>query len=233
MFFGTITFGQNVRIDTLDLKKSEQFNELQSDKMNFPIIRTGNKKIDSLINSDLKNKFTSNEYPIESIETTLIKWADDRIIYLDFEVTYNQNGILSLNISAEGCGAYCTYWTDYYNYSVISGKLLNISEIVDTTGEFNTRIYKDKEAQFQQQKKELKEMLNDPDAELDQSTYEWALEYYENCENSFDLKSFAIYPDYIEIIKRCYLPNAIKNLTPFLSFKYKKSEIKKYLKIKN
>lgn len=232
VIIGIETFGQNVQIDTLNLKKGESFKALQSDKMNYPIIKTGTKEIDSLINFDLKNKFTSNEYPTESIDSTLTKWAREQIVYIDFNVTYSANGILSLNISAEGCGAYCSYWTEYFNYSTITGNPLGISDIIDTTEEFKTRIFKDKKIQFEKQKIELKEMLNDSESELDQSTYEWALEYYENCENSFDLKSFSIYPDYIEINRNCYLPNAIKNLTPVLNLKYKNTEIRKYLKIK-
>ena len=135
MFIGIAAFGQNVQIDTLivKLKVSDSFKELQSDRMNFPIIKTGNKEIDSLINFDLKNKFTSNEYPTDSIDSTLIKWADDQIIDIDFKVTYNKNGILSINISAEGCGAYCSYWTEYFNYSTVTGKTLDFSEIIDTT----------------------------------------------------------------------------------------------------
>ena len=233
VLIGIGAFGQNVQIDTLNLNKSEHFKELQSEKMNYPLIQTGNKEIDSLINFDLKNKFTSNEYPTESIDSTLIKWAGDQIVYIDFNVTYNTNGILSINISAEGCGAYCSYWTEYFNYSTITGNPLDISEIIDISGEFKTRIFKDKETQFKKQKIELKEMLNDSEAELDQSTYKWALEYYENCENSFDLKSFSIFPEYLEINKHCYLPNAIKNLTPVLTLKYKYTEIKEYMKIKN
>jgi hypothetical protein len=86
-------FGQNVQIDTLNLnlRISASFQELQLNKMNFPIIKTGNNEIDSLINFDLKNKFISNEYPPESIESTLTKWADNQIIDLDFKVRYNKN----------------------------------------------------------------------------------------------------------------------------------------------
>ena len=62
VFSGTIAFGQEVQIDTFRLMKSERFKDIQSYKMNFPIIRTGNKEIDSLINTDLKNRFTDNEF---------------------------------------------------------------------------------------------------------------------------------------------------------------------------
>ena len=233
IFVGTVAFGQGVQIDTLKLKQSERFNELKSDKMNFPIIRTGDEIVDSIINFDMKNRFTSNEYPNEPLDSTLIKWVGDQIAYLDFEVTYNEKGTLSLHINAERCEAYCSSWTDYFNYSTISGEPLNISDIVDTTSEFKAQVYNDKESQYKQQKKELLDMLYIPESGLDITTYEWALELYQDCESSFDLESFALYPDQLEIIEFCYLPNAIKNLTPVIALKYNYAEIKKYLIIKN
>ena len=233
MFIGTIAFGQEVQIDTFRLQKSERFKDIQSEKMNFPIIRTGDKEIDSLINTDLKNRFTDNEYPTDALDSALIKWAGEQIVFLDFQVTYNRNGILSINISAEGCGAYCTSWTDYFNYSTSNGEWLNISDVIDNIVEFKTRVDKDKKEQYAEQKQLLKEMLNDKDSGLDESTYEWALENYNDCEKNSDLESFAIYPDRLEIIEDCYLPNAIKNLTPIIELNYKFSEIGEVLKIKN
>lgn len=227
----SIAAGQKVQIDTFKLKKSEQYKDLQSNKMNFPIIRSGNAKIDSLINTDSKNRFSSYEYPNEPFDSTLIKWAGDQIVYLDFKVTFNQQGILSFNVSAEGCGAHCTYATDYFNYSTTSGEWLIISDIMDTTGVFKEKVYDNKQRQYQQQKQELKELLNDPESGLDETSYEWVLEYYQDCENSFNLETFAVYPDRLEIIENCYLPNAIKNMMPFISLIYRNSEIEKYLKI--
>lgn len=232
-FTGTIVFGQNVRIDTLRLEKSDQFKDIEPDKMNFPIIRSGNKEIDSLINYDLKNRFTRNEYPTEGIDSTLLKWAGDQINFLDFQVTYNQNGILSINVSAEGCGAYCTSWTDYFNYSTSNGEWLIISDVIDNVAEFKSTVDKDRREQYAEQKQLLKEMLNDKDSELDESTYKWALENYNDCERNSNLESFAIYSDRLEIVEHCYLPNAIKNLTPIIELKYEFLEIVEELKIKN
>lgn len=183
-----MAFGQVVQIDTFQLVRSKHFEDNQSMKMNFPVVRSGDKKIDSLINSDLKNRFTGNEYPNASLATTLAKWAGDQIVFLDFRVTYNQLGILSINVSAESCGAYCSNWTDYFNYSTIDGKYLNVSDVIDTPRDFIERVNKDKEKQYAEQKEELKEMLNDPESGLDESTYEWALNYYDECEKNFNLK---------------------------------------------
>ena len=233
IFIGFIAFGQSAKIDTLNLKASERFKELQSDKMNFPIINSGKTEIDSLINFDLKNKFTQNEYPNESIDSTLLKWAGDQIIFLDFNVSYNRNGILSLSVSAEGCGAYCTYWTDYYNYSLKTGQALTLSDIVDTSGAFKILIFEQKDLQFEKQKTELKKMMLDKESGLDENTYEVALEYYEKCDNSFNLENFVIKCDSLEIICDCYLPHVMKNLTPIIELKYKLTDITEYLKIKN
>lgn len=233
VFIGTIAYGQEVQIDTFRLENSARFKDIQSGKMNFPIISTGNKEIDSLINTDLKNRFTDYEYPTDNLDSTLIKWAGDQIVFLDFQVTCNWNAILSISISAEGCGAYCTSWTDYFNYSTSNGEWMNISDVIDNIEEFKTRVNKDKKEQFAEQKRLLKEMLNDHDSGLDEATYEWALDYYEDCEKNSDLESFAIYRDRLEIIENCYLPNAIKNLTPIIELNYDFSEIGEGLKIKN
>ncbi|MDN5204900.1 hypothetical protein QQ008_26145 [Fulvivirgaceae bacterium BMA10] len=89
VFIGTIAFGQSVKIDTFRLMESERFKDIEPDKMNFPVIRSGNEEIDALINTGLKNRFTRNEYPNETLDSTLIKWSSDQIEFLGFEVTYN------------------------------------------------------------------------------------------------------------------------------------------------
>lgn len=233
MFIGTVVIGQSIQIDTFRLEKSERFKDIQSKKMNFPIIITGNNQIDSLINTDLKNRFTDNQYPMYSLDSTMIKWAEDQIVFLDFQVTYNQNGILSINISAEGCGAYCTGWTHYFNYSTLNGNWLDISDVIKNPIEFKERVNKDKEEQFAEQKQYLREMLNETDSGLDKSTYDWAIESYKNCERTTNLESFSIFPDRLEIIEDCNLPNAIKNLKPSIELKYNFTEIGEVLKIKN
>ena len=230
--FGLTSFGQNISVDTLLIPRIEKFSNGQNEKLKFPVIKTDNLQVGKAINTDLKKRFTNNEYPDLSTDSTIIKWADG-VIYLDFEVTYIKNGVISLNISAEGCGAYCTSWTDYFTYNYLTGQFLTIDQIIDTTGNIKNQVIVDKDKQYEQQKKELKEMLLDKNAELDEDTYKWALEQYESCDNEFRLKSFALHSDHLEIIEKCYLPNAIKNLTPTIVLKYKYVDIKKDLKIKN
>ncbi|MBC5994498.1 hypothetical protein [Pontibacter cellulosilyticus] len=232
LFVALHSFGQGVQVDTLKVSLSPRFVDLQYERMNYPIVRTGDKRIDFLINNDIKNKLTHNEFPEASIDSTIADWAAEGIVYLDFQVTYNKQGILSLNISTEGCGAYCSSWTEYFNYSTLTGKALDLGDVIDTKGSFRELVLKHKKAQYEQQRKELKKMLLDTESGLDSATYEWALEYYNGCETSSELSSFALHQKHLEIVESCYLPNAIKNLTPVLELKYKYSDINKHLKIK-
>lgn len=110
---------------------------------------------------------------------------------------------------------------------------MTINEIVDTAGKFKTLVLSDKDKQYEVQKKELRKILLEKDSELDEATYNWALEHYERCDNEFALNSFALHADHLEIIEKCYLPNAIKSFNPEISLKYKYVDIKEHLKITN
>src|SRR5690606_40099572 len=107
---------------------------------------------------DLKERFLGNEYSEFPIEKAIIEWANENIVYLDFEITYNKNGILSLNISTEGCGAYCTNWTVYYNYSTITGDFFMPEDIIKIS-EIKDKINGNKKSQFLKAKQELDELF--------------------------------------------------------------------------
>lgn len=221
------TFAQHLQIDTLFLFRNEKAGALDNQKLKFPIVISGHKKIDALINADIKNRFTNNEFTGLPADSTIIKWAGDQIIFLDFEVTYLKNGLLSLNISAEGCAAYCTGWTDYFTYSLKTGKHLSVNDIIDTTGEFRNMVFAEKDKQYDEQRAELKKLSSDPNSGLDDDTYKWVLEQYNSCDASFTLSSFALYPDRIEVIDNCSLPNAIKVFDPEIRLVYKYDDLRK------
>lgn len=108
-------FGQVAQVDTINLEPSNEFKDLDQGKLKYPIIRTGDPNIDSLINCDLQIRLTSNRSRIESLDSALLSWTNDGISDLDFQVTYNNNGILSINVGVEWCNAYCDFWTGYFN----------------------------------------------------------------------------------------------------------------------
>lgn len=224
-------FAQNVSLDTLFIIKPENENAIPSEVLKFPIIKTGNEKIDKLINTDLKNRYTHNEYTKLSTEKAIKQWAYP-VVYLDFEVTYLKNNIISLNISAEACGANCGAWTEYFTYNTQTGKYITIDDVIDLNSKLKLLIISDKDKQYEAQKKELKSYITDSEIELDEDGYEWALNEYESCQKDFKIKTFALHNGYLEIIEVCPLPNVIKYLSPTIELKYKFEEIYPYLKMK-
>ena len=233
LLIGQGAFAQKIYVDTLKFPDGASLTAEQKTDIRFPIVKTGRRNVDSLINRDLKNRFTDNEFPDLPADSALIQWADQRIVYVDFELSYLQDGLISLNISAEGCGAHCTNWTDYFTYSTTTGKYVTIDEIVDTSGRFKGIVMADKTKRYEEQRKELKKMFLDKTSELDEESYQLALERYDECDQSFALGAFALFPDHLQIIEKCTFPNVMKNLTPAIELKYKYRDISKHLKIKH
>ena len=233
LLIGQGAFAQKIYVDTLKFRDGASLTAEQTTNFRFPIVKTGRRNVDSLINRDLKNRFTDNEFPDLPADSALIQWADQGLVYVDFELSYLQNGLISLNIRAETCAAYCTSWTSYFNYSTVTGKYLTLGEIVDTTGALSTTFIADKRKRYAEQRAELKKMYLDKSSGLDGDTYQLALEHYAKCENTTNPGAFALFSDHLQIIEKCTFPNVMKNLTPAIELKYKYRDISKHLKIKH
>ena len=227
-----VAFAQTNVVDTLIVSVSQK--NRQDDKLvlKFPIIKTGNAKTDLLINNDLKKKYFDYEFPDLSTKEIIRNWTNDLLVDLNFEVTYLKNDIISFHIIAESCGAYCSNWTKYFTYNLKTGNQMFINDFFLLNEVFVMQIMSDKNHQFELQTTELKEIWLDKNSGIDKSTYDWALNQYEGCKNDFEINSFVLFPDHLEIILDCSLPNAIKNLTPIIEMKYNYKEIEKFMKMK-
>ncbi len=224
------SYGQRVQIDTLVIPATSSFARPNT-KFRFPVLRTGNAVVDNVINSDLKNRYTDYEFVDKPTDSTLILWADETLVHLSFDVTYMRNNLVSFSIYSEGCGAHCSNWTEYFTYNTKTGKYISISDVVDTLGEFRTKVYADLANQFKQQKEELRNMWQGEEPTIDKGTYDWALTCYNSIERNFSIESFILNSEHLEITVRCDMPNAIKSLTPIIHLNYRYDDIKKYLKI--
>lgn len=223
---------QSAQIDTFQFTVSPFGDKDYLETLYYPVISTGKADVDNRINLDLKNRLTSNEFPDDPMDSTIIKWASDGIDYLNFTVTYNQNNIISLTIHAEGCGAYCTGWSSYFNYSLNTGKWLSIADIIDTTGAFRKTVYSQKDLQFTGARLQLDAWRTDPDWKLDDYTFETVMEYYDDCDASFYLNDYALFPEYLQIIKECWLPHVLQTLEPFIELKFPYDHLGSYLKVR-
>lgn len=232
LFFGCLAFGQKVQVEAFNFKLSDPYMEEQADDLYFPVIHTGNENIDVTINNNLRNRIMGDEYSSYPLDSALNKWGGNELVSIGFIVTYNEKGILSFNISTLICGANCSGTTDYFNYSTVSGKLLEVSDVINLTEEFKALVKKDKVIQYAQEKIKLTKELNSEDADIDQEGYEIIVSSFEACGMDEKFKSFSISKDALTIYHTCNLPYEYMSYTPEISLEYPKSVIKKFLKIK-
>lgn len=53
---------------------------------------------------------------------------------LDFELVNNKNNILTINVIAEGCGAYCETYNNYTSFDLTTGANIDLNDIVSSQG---------------------------------------------------------------------------------------------------
>lgn len=198
--------------------------------LKYPKIETGDPKIDSIINNDFKNRLTNNEYVNLSIADSFKQWTDSGIVSMDYEITLNNENIISFNTTNEFLGSYITRWKTYFNYSTSTGEYLDLENVIDLSGDFKQKILDDKKQIYSDAKKEL-ETPSDRNTEIDEQTKDWALKNYEACEENLNFKNFSLHKNHLTIYEECQMPNAIKTLSILEKTDYPYSEIKTYLKI--
>ena len=110
--------------------------------------------------------------------------------------------------------------------------MLSLGEIADTSGKFKQTVIEDKNRQFGTAREQLEKLFPGKTSGPDADDYKLLLQYYNNCDESFTLQSYALYSDHLEIIAQCYLPNVFKSMMPSIKLRYPYSAVKKHLKVK-
>lgn len=106
----------------------------------FPEVHIrGNKAAADSINNYLLSDFLEISMPEvrESIFENVWGNKEDAIVPLSdisYQVLSNSNKVLSLSISADGCGAYCEYFTRYYSFDKITGALIKTADLFNSGG---------------------------------------------------------------------------------------------------
>ncbi|MBS1160355.1 MAG: hypothetical protein H6R15_2774 [Proteobacteria bacterium] len=80
---------------------------------------------------------------------------------LDFSVRYNDGRVLALEINAEGCGAYCEDYQQYFNFDAQTGRFLLIDDILTPRGlsEVGRRFFAERKRLYRQQIRTLRREL--------------------------------------------------------------------------
>jgi hypothetical protein len=214
-------YTQTVAFKEIRLKPKATFYRQNNYTITYPIIVTQSASIDKRINDKIKQDFIDPDEEKISIRQALNNWVNDGLINLSYETTFKKNGVLSIKIYAEGCGAHCTSWDSYFTFDLKTGKCISIQDLfvenkLDSLREI---IRNDKIEALKKYKKEQVENLSKN--EIDSATYNMIIEQVENnCINEVEIETFSLSDQDIVFIDPCEFPNAMRPMEPDYILKY-------------
>lgn len=224
------SYGQTITFREIKFTPNSRYYKTTKKTIIYPIVVTSNKRVDSLINFQIKNELFSPGDEKQSINKTLVENINDGLINLSYEVSYKKNGLLSFSIFSEGCGAYCSSWETYFNFDLKTGKKLSITDLINENklDSFYNIVFADKVKYLRVYKEEELSMLKQGD--VDSTTYDWALEQVDsNCIKDVKLEDFSFSSVSLEIKDTCEFPHAIRSQQPTFELKYTYTSLSAFL----
>lgn len=223
--------GQKASFKEIELRPNSKYYTTKEATIKFPIVQTGNSKIDIIINSQIKEGVFLPDNGNQSLQSVLNENIKEYgLINSSYQVTYNSSGFLSLSIYTEGCGAYCSSSNSYFNFDLLTGKKISIYDVIlkDRIDSFKNIVQSDKIYSLTKFKLEEKNsFLNN---QIDSATYDWVISQIDdNCINQFSIEHFSISSNSVEIIDPCEFPHAIQSQEPMIELKYTYNSIAKFL----
>lgn len=226
LFFILLSLGQSVSVVANPLDSAGHYS--------IPIVKTGNPQVDSIINKKLITSVAGDEKEYDAFRVsgmTLLQWLEQDGVFtnIGFEVTYNTPNLLSMSMNYEGCGAYCSNSTAYFNFKTGTGEDVKLSHIVDTNL-FLPLLREERKTQYRAYYNELEDYIIDEPSE--ESNIEWAKSSAQQfADLSFDVNRFVVTPTQIIIIDDFEPPHAIRCYSPIIELEFNLDEIQGMLKL--
>jgi len=197
----------------------------------FPVIVTKSAVVNKLINDKIKEEVLSPEDNkmslAKALDTAIGTWMTE----LEYEVTFRQNGLLSLKFTVEGEGAYPSTSLFYLNFDLRNGQFLTTLDIIakDRIESFTRKVFTDKKKFLQDYKSEMKDSIKTN--KNDTTDFASAIEIVnESCIEHVEMKSFSLTKNELEIIDPCEFPHVMQNMGPDYQLKYSLGYLKEFLK---
>ena len=157
---------------------------------------------------------------------------------ISWETHTNTSKLFSLAISAEGCGAYCEYFTNYYSFDLKTGKLLGLDQLFTQDGQRRMldSVNLLKKQELQTAVKELQASLQDTAQKEEHERAKETMELYQDClewggvesmqDLSFHLKGNSLFIH----IGRCsaHVNRALDDIGDF-EFSFRPADLKQFL----
>lgn len=234
MLFVVSAYSQSCTISFISLRPDNHYFNTQAYTINYPVIHISDSIVSLKINQAIRKELLLEDQPGQSLIAELKKMIHDGyLISMDDSVTFNKNGIVSMYVTVEGCGAYCATSRYYFNFDLNNGETIPINNIIkkDSFADFKADAFKIKVAGLNGYKKEIKAGL--ANKEIDSDEYNEVIQYVDEwCIDSVDVANFSLTTSHIEIIDNCAFPHVMQNLTPDYNLIFPFESIKKFISTK-
>ena len=159
-------------------------------KYSFPlIIVPKNKKASDKINNELASDFLFIDR--NKINKSIFEnvWSTKEIpIAIRSDISYkilsNDKTLLNVSISADGCGAYCEYFTEYYTFNIKTGERIILDSLLKVEGKQRLidSLNKKKREILQMKLEQIKNTLKTQNAQMNVEEKE----YYKEMETLYN-----------------------------------------------
>jgi hypothetical protein len=240
LLFPVFSFGRQVTIRTI--KGQSPVRQID---YAFPhIVYGANKTVATKINHALITDFL--EIDPKKVRKSIFEavWPQEGVgipaflSEISWETHTNTSKLFSLAISAEGCGAYCEPFTNYYSFDLKTGKLLALDQLFTQEGQRRLldSVNLLKKHELQTAVKHLQVSLQDTAQKEDHERAKEAIEMYQEClelggvesiqDLSFHLKANSL----LIHIGRCsaHVNRALDDVGDF-EFSFRLANLKQYL----
>lgn len=221
ILLSSLCHAQKFTIKEIKKVPNKKFDSSGDTAIVYPIIMTKNPAIAKLINKKIRKDFFYLEDERLSLKETIDNGVNEGLVNLYYEIPVNNNGIFSLILFAEGCGAYCSSWNSYFNFDLNSGKSIAIGDLIDNNklDSFKKQVFADKIDSLNSYTKEEKNSI--VSNSIDSEDYKIIEGIVIECKKSVQIDQFILRNNEIEIIDPCDLPHVIQSQTPTYELKYK------------
>lgn len=133
ILFAKFSYSQNATIQEI-----KQTHPTSKKVYIFPIVKHSNSSVEKKINTELRSQILDASADTPEDKIFIEVWGGEghqaRLYDIEHKVIYNEKSLLSLAISAEGCGAYCEPFTSYFNFNLNTGNRLKIDSLLIMEG---------------------------------------------------------------------------------------------------
>lgn len=231
LVFPFITNAQSASFQNIYL--TEKISNGVDTVITYPVIILKNKVAANKINETIKRRLFWDEGDnLKSTTFLLSRDKSERDLSVSYEIEFNRNGFLSIELFEEAVAAYPTSWTEYFNFDLNTGKELALGQLIlpEKYEEFKQEVFRRKKDSLLLYLKETKQRLESGDISQDIYEEDTAMISQNGCLDSVSLSFLHISDSFIQVHDDCFFPHAMIAEEPYYELIFDFIFLKEFIK---